>query len=213
MKSPSSSPDELRATPTDRTTESRNETIQASRRLSQECPICDYSLVGLPVEHRCPECGFQFDQQTMIWEKRYTQRLRNLVRFLGFLYLGFFLFMLLVILILSGAYIDKFLILAIFFAVCVVPFLVFNSRRRLAAVSPSGVILRLKKGKSKTLPWNAVREARSNRKSSPTATYLVTKHGRKIYVGEVLETPQDVIQFTQAIDDGVKQHARPTKSA
>lgn len=29
------------------------------------CPKCTYSLVGLPVEHHCPECGFELDRR---WE-------------------------------------------------------------------------------------------------------------------------------------------------
>lgn len=33
----------------------------------QKCPLCSYSLEGLPHAHRCPECGFAYDLQTMIW--------------------------------------------------------------------------------------------------------------------------------------------------
>jgi hypothetical protein len=31
--------------------------------LLQNCPFCDYSLKGLPAEHRCPECGKPFDRR------------------------------------------------------------------------------------------------------------------------------------------------------
>ncbi len=31
------------------------------------CPICHYSLRGLPKEHRCPECGFEYDQDTSVF--------------------------------------------------------------------------------------------------------------------------------------------------
>lgn len=27
----------------------------------EQCPFCGYSLEGLPVEHRCPECGRSVD--------------------------------------------------------------------------------------------------------------------------------------------------------
>ncbi|MCP4591218.1 MAG: hypothetical protein GY842_10760 [bacterium] len=30
------------------------------------CPRCGYALEGLPVEHRCPECGLAYDQDTLI---------------------------------------------------------------------------------------------------------------------------------------------------
>lgn len=29
------------------------------------CPICSYSLSGLPTRHRCPECGFEYDENTL----------------------------------------------------------------------------------------------------------------------------------------------------
>jgi hypothetical protein len=31
------------------------------------CPVCRYDLTGLPAEHRCPECGFRYDETTYVW--------------------------------------------------------------------------------------------------------------------------------------------------
>lgn len=31
------------------------------------CPVCSYDLRGLPVSHRCPECGFPYDKKTASW--------------------------------------------------------------------------------------------------------------------------------------------------
>jgi hypothetical protein len=31
------------------------------------CPICRYDLSGLPKDHRCPECGFEYDASMRMW--------------------------------------------------------------------------------------------------------------------------------------------------
>jgi|GEM_PF-2041008 len=31
------------------------------------CPQCDYDLQHLPAAHRCPECGLQYDDDTLVW--------------------------------------------------------------------------------------------------------------------------------------------------
>lgn len=38
--------------------------------LLQVCPYCDYRLTGLPVEHRCPECGNAFDRRWRVFGRR-----------------------------------------------------------------------------------------------------------------------------------------------
>jgi len=35
--------------------------------LLAECPVCDYALQGLPVEHLCPECGLAFDRRWWVY--------------------------------------------------------------------------------------------------------------------------------------------------
>jgi len=35
-----------------------------------ECPVCRYNLTGLPKNHRCPECGFEYDETMVVWKTR-----------------------------------------------------------------------------------------------------------------------------------------------
>jgi hypothetical protein len=39
----------------------------ADELLLKECPICGYSLEGLPVQHVCPECGREFDRRWRVF--------------------------------------------------------------------------------------------------------------------------------------------------
>lgn len=32
-----------------------------------KCPVCRYDLTGLPAHHRCPECGFEYDETKVVW--------------------------------------------------------------------------------------------------------------------------------------------------
>lgn len=32
-------------------------------RMLSRCPLCNYSLIGLPDRHKCPECGFSYDKR------------------------------------------------------------------------------------------------------------------------------------------------------
>lgn len=38
--------------------------------LLEQCPFCDYSLRGLPVEHQCPECGEPIDRRCKVFGRR-----------------------------------------------------------------------------------------------------------------------------------------------
>ena len=31
------------------------------------CSVCRYDLTGLPNTHRCPECGFAYDDSMTVW--------------------------------------------------------------------------------------------------------------------------------------------------
>jgi hypothetical protein len=41
--------------------------------LLQDCPSCGYCVRGLPVEHKCPECGFEVDRRWQVFGGRALQ--------------------------------------------------------------------------------------------------------------------------------------------
>ncbi len=44
--------------------------ISLTIRSIDDCPICGYSLEGLPAVHRCPECFFEYDEFTHAWTNK-----------------------------------------------------------------------------------------------------------------------------------------------
>ncbi|MDO8630648.1 MAG: hypothetical protein Q7R41_09140 [Phycisphaerales bacterium] len=36
-----------------------------------KCSVCRYDLTGLPRNHRCPECGFEYDETMRVWRGDY----------------------------------------------------------------------------------------------------------------------------------------------
>jgi len=32
-----------------------------------KCPVCRNDLTGLPKNHRCPECGFEYEETMRVW--------------------------------------------------------------------------------------------------------------------------------------------------
>lgn len=55
--------------------EVESDNVASGDLLLAQCPFCDYSLEGLPVEHTCPECGQPFDRRwqvfggTSLWDR------------------------------------------------------------------------------------------------------------------------------------------------
>ena len=43
---------------------------ESEKTLLQQCPACSYALRGLPVRHRCPECGVAFDRRWKVFGGR-----------------------------------------------------------------------------------------------------------------------------------------------
>lgn len=56
--------------------------IDMEAALLQHCPRCGYCIRGLPIHHRCPECGFDVDRRWEVFGGRFAKRepLRGFLR-------------------------------------------------------------------------------------------------------------------------------------
>ena len=121
-----------------------------------QCPECAYDLRGLPPPHRCPECGFEYDEFTRVWKPRRPARLYlTLLGSAGFVWLW----------IIPGvgskgwtdiAWLFAGALWAIALAYQICRCFVSNRRGRYIAIVPGGIRIRTI-GESKLIPWTSVR--------------------------------------------------------
>ena len=60
-------PGEQRPEPPGESGSAHDEQARSAAHRLGKCPVCSYSLRGLPSTYRCPECGWPYDAQTRIW--------------------------------------------------------------------------------------------------------------------------------------------------
>jgi hypothetical protein len=123
------------------------------------CPMCNYPLDGLPAEYTCPECGFTYDKETMVWEIQDSRRRRALLIILSFAscaFLGYELFRSFdstnpSIFHTASKFLTGFLIVFILHAM-------YGNRRNkgnkdVVAVTPAGILFKSKDGRRNQMPW------------------------------------------------------------
>ncbi|MBN2562308.1 MAG: hypothetical protein JXQ75_15390 [Phycisphaerae bacterium] len=173
----------------------------------KDCPVCEYPLIGLPRRHRCPECGFEYDEHTRIWQARRPWRLWKAVSLLmnGVAFCFFAL----------GAYLFAFTslalrwvapVLAAFYACCFVYQWILNRRREYVAVTPGGVIVRMYGTKPRAVPWcDVLMVGGVGASAAPGWTVLHTKRGR-YRIGLALRDPVEAQALAEAVEDGKKRY-------
>lgn len=110
------------------------------------CPVCNYSFRGLPSAGCCPECGFQYDEHTVVLRPRkpWKTYIGMFAIEAGLIYLlgpPFLTLLTLVCGVVVSALLSVSLALAILVATGIVVFQA-NRRSRFAAVTPMGVVIR-----------------------------------------------------------------------
>lgn len=120
------------------------------------CPICCYPLQGLPQAHRCPECNFQYDEHTRLWEKKSQPKKRMLPIWIiiGVLFLVFA----------QPVYMTVGSSRQMQFGVCVLllanilPLAIIHYRqyfcRRFVVLHPDGLTLKSELGRLKSYSWD-----------------------------------------------------------
>jgi hypothetical protein len=124
------------------------------------CPMCRYSLQGLPSEHRCPECGLAFDAASRLWLDPFwpgwraflsdvfgrdaSSRLRNLAQYAG-LFLAMWV---------MSSITCAWMGLVLLFIVARTSF--YDAQYRGIALVPDGVVVRKGRRDAKLYKWTEV---------------------------------------------------------
>jgi hypothetical protein len=141
------------------------------------CPVCRYALVGLPIEHRCPECGFPFDRRWQVHGGVLLGGGRK-GRFTGrglFIFFAIYLGMMLAGITFLPLPRPPRMLLMVFmlFALALVFWAALRQARRFIALGPDGILVFHSRRHIDRYPWAQIGRARYDllRKS------LAFKHG------------------------------------
>jgi hypothetical protein len=127
----------------------------------QRCPVCEYDLAGLPAAHACPECGFEYDERTIVlYGARTGQSVQPLL-------VGLFGYLTAVTWIAGYRWVSLGLLLG---AACIL-WQMFANRRRFntrggrtqLVATREGVSLREGPGPPDLVPWPRIRQFRLRR--------------------------------------------------
>jgi len=181
------------APPTDHSTTGEN------RQPIDRCPVCRYSLQGLPSAHHCPECGFEYDEHTRVWRPKRIRALRGL-------WLPIFLIADVALLLFFGVLSPMLKLFMVFggaFIVAVSVILWYSNWRSLpfAAVTPRGIVYRWF-FRARITAWPLV-----DRGGKFDERCCYVRNG--IWVidyGPILPDKDSREQFRQAVADGIARY-------
>ena len=127
------------------------------------CPVCGYSLHLQPIQHRCPECGFEFDRRALVFRgEAGTAASRRSARPLQILAAALFAWPLLVILTTTFTARVPWPVPAIAIPLLILLDWMFLRRKRpeFILVGPTGVAAYRGVRCGVCVPWNVIQSAR-----------------------------------------------------
>lgn len=172
----------------------------ASRSLDS-CPVCNYSLRGLPARHRCPECGFEYDEHTRAW------RPRSYWKFAGFTFLCCAVGFLQAWDAFSDGHRTKGLICASILAAVIAITIYIYRRRPFLAVGPGGVFVKTGSSVVDHLRWETILDVSVHKGGERRFTFIRTIDGRNTEVGAVLRGMNEAYELREVVAAGLKRYA------
>ena len=132
--------------------------------LLSQCPRCLYALTGLPVEHRCPECGLQLDRRWQIYggrltPARTTRGIRAVVVLLVVLPTCWLIPTVVAGLLSRPGNSSPWLLLPLLLGLPVACYLLWSKPRKFIAVGPNGVTVYHRAGQVEQHEWSRIGRA------------------------------------------------------
>lgn len=152
------------------------------------CPMCRYPLDGLPEENACPECGFEYDQETWVWNRPLSKSATAIYVVLMAIAVFFMMTLATLGLVLTGPWSTSSDRLSSFICVGITAFgLAFgiwgvrrrHSRPPQVCVTPRGISFRLHMTRSHFIEWDQIEHVLEHRFLVQTAIVSL-KTGRMI---------------------------------
>lgn len=192
--------------------------IPVPGRQPRNCPVCERSLVGLPVEGTCPDCRFAYDRHTRSWTGHNALRLGTpiVLTAVGTACLALYW---------QVAWVFWPLLIALpLYAAWTTWDTLVRMDGRFAAVSPVGVHFRLRRLGVRTIPWERVVSVTASACRKPRLAYL-SRHAwlnrlgaRQVNLSPAFACMADGCEFAYAVNEGrrrfdARQAAAPAPDA
>jgi hypothetical protein len=158
----------------------------------ETCPVCGYSLQGLPDRHHCPECGFAYDRNTQV----FRQANRTLILEVTVGIIGLMVSVLGLVALDAVASIMAILIFTVW--VCAAGRRLLTGERNMAVLSQAGVTITEPGKEQQHIPWRDM--GRIHQSSINGTVHFENRQGRKLLSlpSEFLGAQRRTRQFVQS---------------